>query len=158
MADAGGPMPRRKWLLHGLQASIAATLAAVFYPVVRFVRPREATHSGALEVVAPYRVNELKPDAQGRWPPPFNFGGKPCLVIRTPDGEVKAFCAVCTHLECTVEFRPAKADIFCNCHDGVYNLNGRNVSGPPPRPLQEYKVTLRGKTPGQEEIIVSQTA
>jgi cytochrome b6-f complex iron-sulfur subunit len=157
MADAPGPMPRRKWLLHGLQASIAATLAAILYPVVRFVRPRAATNSGALEVVAPYRVNDLKPDAQGRWPPPFDFGGQPCLVIRTPDGEVRAFNAVCTHLQCTVEYRPAKADIFCNCHDGVYNLNGRNVSGPPPRPLEEYKVTLRG-TPGQEEIIVSRNA
>ena len=156
MADVPGPMPRRKWLLRGLQASIAATLGAILYPVIRFVRPRAATNSGALEVVAPYRVNELKPNAQGRWPPPFNFGGQPCLVIRAPDGEVRAFNAVCTHLQCTVEFRPAKADIFCNCHDGVYNLNGRNVSGPPPRPLEEYKVTLRG-TPGQEEIIVSRT-
>jgi len=27
-----------------------------------------------------------------------------------------------------VEFRPAKADIFCNAHDGSTNLNGRNVS------------------------------
>jgi cytochrome b6-f complex iron-sulfur subunit len=150
-------MPRRKWLLHGLQASIAATLAAILYPVIRFVRPRAATTSGAMEVVAPYRVNELKPDGQGRWPPPFNFGGQPCLVIRTSDGKVKAFSAVCTHLQCTVEYRPEKADIFCNCHDGVYNLNGRNVSGPPPRPLEEYKVTLRG-TAGQEEIVVSRTA
>ncbi|MFZ1934861.1 MAG: ubiquinol-cytochrome c reductase iron-sulfur subunit [Thermoguttaceae bacterium] len=156
MADAPRPIPRRNWLLHGLEVSIAATLAAILYPVIRFVRPRAATNSGALEAEAPYRVNELKPDAQGRWPPPFNFGGKPCLVIRTPDGKVRAFCAVCTHLECTVEFRAAKADIFCNCHDGVYNLNGRNVSGPPPRPLEEYKVTLRG-TPGQEKVFVSRT-
>jgi hypothetical protein len=36
-------------------------------------------------------------------------------------------------------------------------LNGHNVSGPPPRPLEMYKVTLRGK-PGQEEIIVSRSA
>ena len=90
--------------MHGLQASVAATLAAIFYPVVRFLRPRAATSSGALEVVAPYRVNELKADAQGHWPPPFNFGGKPCLVIRTPEGEVRAFNAVCTHVECTVEY------------------------------------------------------
>jgi len=124
----------RNWLLHGLQAGIAATLAAVVYPVVRFVRPRPATNSGALEIVAPYRVNELRVDAEGHWPPPFNFGGQPCLIIRTEDGEVRAFNAVCTHLECTVEFRPLKADIFCNCHNGIYNLNGRNVSGPPPRP------------------------
>ncbi len=156
MAGTPRPIPRRNWLLHGLQASIAATLAAILYPVVRFVRPRPATSSGALEVVAPCRVNDLKLDAQGHWPPPFNFGGKPCLVIRTPEGKVRAFNAVCTHLECTVDFREAQQDIFCNCHNGVYDLNGHNVSGPPPRPLQEYKVTLRGKL-GQEEIVVSRT-
>ena len=157
MVETLGPIPRRNWLLHGLQVSVAATLAAIFYPVASFLRPRSATSSGALEVVAPYKVNELKTDAQGHWPPPFNFGGKPCLVVRTPEGEVRAFNAVCTHVECTVEFREGQADIFCNCHNGVYDLNGHNVSGPPPRPLEMYKVTLRGK-PGQEEIIVSRSA
>ena len=157
MAEALRPFPRRSWLLHALQISVAATLAAIFYPVVRFLWPRPATSSGALEVAAPYKVNELKTDAEGHWPPPFNFGGKPCLVIRTPDGEVRAFNAVCTHVECTVEFREGPADIFCNCHNGVYDLSGHNVSGPPPRPLEAYKVTFRGK-PGQEEIIVSRSA
>jgi cytochrome b6-f complex iron-sulfur subunit len=154
MPQAHGPLPRRNWLLHGLEASVAATAAAILYPVVRFLRPRAATSSGSFELVAPYKVNELKADAEGRWPAPFDFAGKPCLIVRTPDGEIKAFDAVCTHLECTVEYREGKADIFCNCHNGVYDLNGRNVSGPPPRPLEVYKVTLRGK-PGQEEIIVS---
>jgi Rieske Fe-S protein len=162
-------LPRRRWLLHSLQASVAATLAALFYPVLRFVRPRAATSSGAPEIVAPYKVSQLKPDADGQWPAPFNFGGKPCLLILTSDGEkrlasgqkldkgdIRAFNAICTHLDCTVEYRRDRGDIFCNCHNGVYNLNGTNVSGPPPRPLEEYKVTLRdaGK-PGQEEIIVS---
>ena len=133
-----------------------ATLAAIFYPVVRFLWPREGTSSGAMEVVAPYRASELKPNAEGKWPSPFNFAGKPCVLIRTAEGEIRAFNAVCTHLDCTVEFRSAKQDIFCNCHNGVYDLNGKNVSGPPPRPLDEYKVTLRGKT-GEEEIIVSRT-
>jgi cytochrome b6-f complex iron-sulfur subunit len=156
MANVGGPLPRRRWLLGGLQVSVAATLAAIFYPVVRFLRPRAATSSGALEMIAPYKVSDLKTDAEGHWPPPFNFDGKPCLVIRTPEGEVRAFNAVCTHVECTVEYREAQADIFCNCHNGLYDLRGHNVSGPPPRPLQMYKVTLRGK-PGQEEIIVSRS-
>jgi cytochrome b6-f complex iron-sulfur subunit len=140
-------------------------LAAILYPVVRFVRPRPATKSGALEMVTQYRVNDLKRDAQGRWPPPFNFGGKPCLLIRTPDDEVRAFNAVCTHVQCTVEFLPAKGEIFCNCHNGVYDLNGHNVSGPPPRPLEMYKVTFRDKggnisphwKTGQEEIIVARS-
>ncbi|MHB1037215.1 MAG: QcrA and Rieske domain-containing protein [Pirellulales bacterium] len=152
------PFSRRIWLLGALEASIAATLAALFYPVVRFLWPREATSSGAPEIVAPFHANELRANPDGTWPAKFtfNFGGKPCLVIRTPDKKIRAFDAVCTHLDCTVEFRPQEADIFCNCHNGVYDLNGRNVSGPPPRPLLEYKVDLRGK-PGEEEIVVSRT-
>ena len=145
---------RRRWLLSCLQAAVATTLAAIFYPVVQFLKPREATRSGALEMVAPYRMDQLRPGADGHWPPPFNFGGKPCLLILV-DGEPRAFNAVCTHVQCTVEYRHAEGDIFCNCHNGVYNINGQNVSGPPPRPLEVYK-TIKGKgNPGQEEIIVS---
>jgi Rieske Fe-S protein len=135
---------------------MAATAGVIFYPVIRFLWPRKsAMVSGASEVVAPYRVNELRPDAEGKWPSPFEFDGKPCLVIKTLDGEVKAFNAICTHVDCTVEFKPeGEGEIYCACHNGVYDLNGRNVSGPPPRPLETYKVTLRGEE-GQEEIIVS---
>jgi cytochrome b6-f complex iron-sulfur subunit len=148
---------RRKWLLSCLQIGIAGTLAALFYPVVRFLKPRTATRSGAMEMIAPYRMDQLKPDAEGRWPPPFNFGGKPCLLI-VVDGQPRAFNAVCTHVQCTVEYRPAQKDIFCNCHNGQYDLNGRNVSGPPPRPLERYKAIKGRGSPGQEEIIVSRNA
>lgn len=145
---------RRTWLARILSAAVAATIGAILYPVARFLRPRKVTRSGALRVVAPYRVNQLRPDADGHWPPPFDFNGIPCLLIRTPDGEVRAFNAICTHTDCTVKFRAEKEDIFCSCHGGVYDTSGRNVSGPPPRPLTEFKVALRG-TPGQQEIIVS---
>jgi cytochrome b6-f complex iron-sulfur subunit len=148
---------RRGWLLTCLQSCIAVTFAALLYPVVRFLKPRKATQSGALVMVAPYRMDQLKPNAEGHWPPPFNFGGKPCLLILV-DGEPRAFNAVCTHVQCTVEYRPVEGDMFCNCHNGVYDINGRNVSGPPPRPLEMYK-TIKGKgDPGQEEIIVSKIA
>ncbi len=154
---------RRAWLLRGLTGAISATVVAVFYPVVWFLRPRRATVSGALEVVAPFKVSEL-PNAAGN---PFNFGGKPCLVVLTPEGanrrasgerlrldDVRAFNALCTHVDCTVRYRLDRADIFCNCHEGVYDLNGQNVAGPPPRPLEMYQVTLRGDL-GEEEIVVS---
>lgn len=163
MADASENLPRRNWLLRSLQGTMAATVVAIFYPVARFLRPHAATLSGALEIVAPFKVNQL-PNAPGN---PFNFGGKPCLVVLTPDGakrqsaseplrpdDVRAFNAVCTHVDCTVRYRAEKGDIFCSCHDGVYDLNGRNIAGPPPRPLETYKVTLRGDR-GQEEIVVS---
>ena len=146
---------RRTWLLSSLQAGVSVTVAAVFYPVVRFLWPRPTTSSGEMQVVAPYRAHELRPDAEGHWPAPFNFGGKPCLLISTSDGEIRAFNAICTHVDCTVDYRADQEDIFCNCHNGVYDLRGRPVSGPPPRRLEEYKVTLGAGNPGQEEIIVS---
>ena len=154
MTDTDDLVRRRHWLVRILGGGIFATFVALLYPVARFLRPREATVSGAMEIVAPYRMHELRPDAEGRAPAPFDFGGTPCLLVKMANNEVKAFNAICTHTDCTVEFRADKGDIFCACHNGVYNLDGQNVSGPPPRPLEEYEVALRGK-PGREEIIVS---
>jgi Rieske Fe-S protein len=148
------PADRRSWLTRVILGAFTITTGAILYPVAKFLKPRAVTSSGALEVVAPYRVNQLQPDANGEWPAPFDFGGKPCLVIRTPEGEVKAFNAICTHTDCTVKYRLDKGDIFCSCHAGVYDTNGRNVSGPPPRPLELYRVILRGDE-GKEEIIVT---
>jgi len=157
---------RRVWLLRSLKGAISATVIAVLYPVACFLRPRRATVAGAMEVVAPFTVNKLPGAADN----PFDFGGKPCLVVLAPSGlrrlksgeplrsgDVRAFNALCTHVDCTVEYRPDQADIFCNCHGGVYDLNGKNISGPPPRPLETYKVDLRGDpdNPGKQEIIVS---
>ena len=52
--------------------------------------------------------------------------------------------AVCTHLGCTVQYRGDLHDVWCACHNGMYAVNGRNISGPPPRPLETYEVILKG--------------
>jgi Rieske Fe-S protein len=41
-------------------------------------------------------------------------------------------------------------EIWCACHNGIYSIDGRNISGPPPRPLDVFDVHLRG-----DEIVVS---
>lgn len=143
----------RRGFLKLVLAGMAGTVGMLLYPVARFLQPLKKGGGGALEVVAPYRADELKLGADGKWPAPFNFGGRPCLLIKNKAGEVKAFDAVCTHVDCTVQFRPDKQDIFCNCHNGTYDLDGRNVAGPPPRPLTTLNVELRGE-PGKEEIVV----
>jgi cytochrome b6-f complex iron-sulfur subunit len=71
-------------------------------------------------------------------------------LLRTASGEFRAFEAVCTHLDCTVQFKKDLGVIWCACHNGKYDLNGRNISGPPPRPLNPYKVIVQG-----EEVFVS---
>jgi cytochrome b6-f complex iron-sulfur subunit len=162
---------RRGWLLAALSGWIAITLGIIAFPVVQFLRPRKVTRSGELDAVVD-QLDQLRAKLlRGEWPAPFDFGGKPCLLVITPDGaerlrqgkkleptDLRAFNAICTHTDCTVEFRLQQGDIFCNCHNGRYNLDGKNVSGPPPRPLERYKVAVRANpTTGQEEIVVSRT-
>jgi cytochrome b6-f complex iron-sulfur subunit len=52
-----------------------------------------------------------------------------------------------------VQFRDATQQIWCACHNGTYDLNGKVVSGPPPAPLEEYAVKVRG-----DEVVISRRA
>jgi Rieske Fe-S protein len=85
--------------------------------------------------------------------PILSFGRKPVILIRTDGGEFRAFTATCTHLDCIVQYRTDLQQIWCACHNGLYDTRGRNISGPPPRPLEEYAVNVIG-----DEIMVSQIA
>jgi Rieske Fe-S protein len=77
------------------------------------------------------------------------FGNRPGLLLRTASGDYRAMSATCTHLSCTVQFRDDMQQVWCACHNGHYDLNGRNIAGPPPRPLELYEVQVRG-----EEVFV----
>lgn len=138
---------RRRFLDFLLGTSVVATLGAIVYPIIRFMSPPKIVESTENSVVAG-RLNEF-PVNSGKI---FKFGSKPGILVRTDSGELKAFSAVCTHLDCIVQYRPDAKDIWCACHNGQYNLNGQNVGGPPPRPLEEFKVNTRG-----DEIVVSKT-
>jgi nitrite reductase/ring-hydroxylating ferredoxin subunit len=42
-----------------------------------------------------------------------------------------------------VQYQPESNRLFCACHDGVYDVKtGQAVSGPPPKPLKTFKVTV----------------
>jgi len=130
---------RRKFLDYLLGSSAVATLGAIFYPIFKFMVPPEVVEAQQNSVVA--AKNAEVANNTGKI---FKFGSKPGIVIRTETGEVKAFSASCTHLDCIVQYDPAKKSIICACHNGVYDLTGKNVSGPPPRPLEEFTVNVKG--------------
>lgn len=136
---------RRSILNILLGSGAAATLAAILYPIFRFMIPPRIVESSASSTVAT-KVADIKPN-EGKI---FKFGNKPAILIQSAQGEYRAFSAICTHLDCTVQYRSDEKLIWCACHNGRYDLNGRNISGPPPRPLEEFRVNLRG-----DEIIVS---
>lgn len=61
----------------------------------------------------------------------------------TEDGESFAVLSnVCTHLGCRTHWDSGKNAYFCPCHAGVFDKEGRVVSGPPPRPLDRYEVKI----------------
>ena len=136
---------RRKFLELLLGSSMAASLVSILYPILQFVLPPRAAELDADTVVAA-KVDELGLNAAKI----FRFGNRPGLLVRLSDGSYRAFSAICTHLNCTAQYRNKESDIWCACHNGVYDLQGRNVSGPPPRPLEVYDVHVRG-----EEIVVA---
>jgi cytochrome b6-f complex iron-sulfur subunit len=131
------------WLLG---TSAGGFLAAVFYPVVRYVIPPEVPESAVNSVTLAFRADEV-PTNTGRI---FRFGTRPGLILKTPSGELRAFSARCTHLDCTVQYREDLSHIWCACHNGHFDLNGRNIAGPPPEPLPAYDVNVRG-----DQIVVS---
>ncbi|HEX9670706.1 MAG TPA: Rieske (2Fe-2S) protein, partial [Thermoanaerobaculia bacterium] len=86
------------------------------------------------------------------------FGAEPVIVLRVADTDFRAFAATCTHLDCVVEYRKDQQVIWCNCHNGQYDLTGRNVAGPPPRPLAAYRVHLVAGQGGGPATLVVQKA
>lgn len=139
---------RRRLLDLLLSGSVVAFLAAVFYPVVRYLTPPPIREDVATTAIAA-KVTEIKPNA-GKV---FRFGTKPGIVVRLQSGEWRAFSAVCTHLQCTVQYRDDLERIWCPCHNGQFDLTGRNVSGPPPKPLEAFDVIVKG-----DDVVVSRRA
>jgi len=138
-------MTRRNFLQALLKGGALALLGAAFYPVVRYLSPPKGTEASVSSVVAA-KAGELAANAAKI----FRFGNRPGILINTPQSELKAFSAVCTHLNCTVQYDSSDSIIWCACHNGKYDLNGQVISGPPPRPLEAFQVNVRG-----DDIIVS---
>ena len=67
-------------------------------------------------------------------------------IVRTGTSTYIGLSPVCTHAGCTVNFDSTGKEFVCPCHGGVYDINGKVVSGPPPAPLAQYQITVSGNT------------
>jgi cytochrome b6-f complex iron-sulfur subunit len=140
---------RRGFINWWLGGSAAAFLISVLYPIARYLVPPRAGESSAASVTLSIKPEDVRPNT-GQI---FKFGNRPAILVRTPAGELRAFSAVCTHLNCTVQYRADLSHIWCACHNGHFDLNGQNIAGPPPRPLDAFVVNARGHA-----IVVSKGA
>lgn len=137
---------RRDFLNWFLGTTAGAFIVSVLYPLSRYLIPPKVEESTSRTVTLALKPQEIKANS-GQI---FRFGSQPAILVNTSSGELKAFSAACTHLACIVQYRSDLNQIWCACHNGHFDLNGKNVEGPPPKPLEEYAVNVRG-----DQIVVS---
>ncbi len=144
------PVGRKQFLKMVLGVFSLSWAGMALYPIYRYLASgnSDATSSESnVSSVTVCKVAEL-PVNTGK---NFQFGSSPAIVIHAQDGSFHAFNAVCTHLGCTVQYRSDKSLIWCACHGGCYNPDtGKNVSGPPPKPLSALAVKVEN-----DSIVVS---
>jgi len=138
--EPGETATRRAFLVAAGAAGLAYT-AALAYPIYRYLASPEEMALSATAVTE-VTLKDAQKLAKGSVLM-FKFGSAPAMLIHHEDGKWVAMTAVCTHLGCTVQYEPQANRIHCACHGGVYNPEtGANVSGPPPKPLKLFKVTV----------------
>lgn len=66
------------------------------------------------------------------------------ILIRARDGNFYAYGQKCTHLSCPVYYSKPNDRLECPCHEGGFDVHdGRNLYGPPPRPLDRIEIEER---------------
>ena len=136
---------RRKFLNYILGGSLLGWITSVIYPIFSYLKPPKIPEAN---------VNFVKAGIASEFPQNngtiIKFGRIPVILIKIDDKTFHAFSATCTHLDCIVQYRADTKQIWCACHNGIFDLHGRNVSGPPPKSLEEYETNIIN-----DEIIIT---
>ena len=62
-------------------------------------------------------------------------------VYKDEEGEITALIPVCTHAGCIVNFNAAEKSWDCPCHGGRFNLQGKVLTGPPRKDLEQINIS-----------------
>lgn len=118
------------------------SVAYLFSPGLQTRKDSDTIDLGPLEnypIGVPTRFNFTRTKVNGWERTSVNYG---LFVLRKREGEVRVFSDICTHLGCRVNWRPDVQHYISPCHDGHFDIMGKNVSGPPPRPLDEFNTRI----------------
>jgi cytochrome b6-f complex iron-sulfur subunit len=138
---AGSPgvpekMTRRGLMNAALGGSLLAWIAAVLFPILKYLTPPKDAGGASKLTLDDAQKQELA----GKGLLIARMGTDRVLMFKDPDGKLRALSAKCTHEGCTVQYAASEAIISCACHNGRFTLDGRVISGPPPRPLTPFVV------------------
>ena len=124
---------RRSFLNGFLTFGFLGLVGSIFYPIKKFLL-KGMEYKDPPSWLVP--KDEVMQGIESAGFYIFLYGRKEAIVFRDPNsGKLKSFIAICTHAYCTVRYVPTEKYIHCACHNGYYDLDGKVIKGPPPRPL-----------------------
>ncbi len=127
-------------VVGGLIGAVIAlpSIAYLLSPAMQEQTDTDSIDLGPLEncpIGIPTRFEMTHTSVNGWERTATNYG---LFVVRTSDNEVRVFSDICTHLGCRVSWHADQEHYISPCHNGHFDKLGNVVSGPPPRPLDEY--------------------
>ncbi len=109
-------------------------MGELIFGTLAFLWPRKRESKGEKVLIAgkvsDFKVNEV-----------VYFRKERVFIEKTDEGFL-AFSAVCTHLNCVVHWNEILKKFECPCHGAKFNRYGEVLEGPPPRPLDLYKIQI----------------
>ncbi len=134
-SDAG--KGRRSFLARiAMGAGLAAGYGTGALYAFRFLVPgKEKAEYRRLLVTS---LADLPPGASKEFK---DLTGRKIILVNSDKG-LKALSTTCTHLGCQTYWEPKNTRFFCPCHEAVFDVEGKVVSGPPPRPLDTFDVEV----------------
>lgn len=146
MSDTSSSMSRRSFIkatmatiggLIGMLIGIPS-VAYLLSPSLRAEEDADSIALGSLDnypIGLPTRFDFTRTKVNGWERTSVNYG---LYVVRKSENEVRVFSDICTHLGCRVTWHPEIEHYVSPCHDGHFDIEGSVISGPPPRPLDEF--------------------
>lgn len=149
MEENGKRVTRRKFLEAGIGVISGAitiglggiALTSIGAPAVTNKREGKWVEAGNASEIADGQFHKVSIvyDAKDGW---LEGKVKQLVYVKVSGEGVFALSATCTHLGCNVIFDEQTGNFNCPCHSGIYDATGKNISGPPPRPLAKLDAKI----------------
>jgi cytochrome b6-f complex iron-sulfur subunit len=125
---------RRRLIGYAWIGAGAIVLGELIAGTLAFLWPRKEKEKGEKIFIAG-KMNDFKVGDV------VYFRKERTFLERTGVGFI-AFSAICTHLRCVVNWNEMEKKFECPCHGAKFGRHGEVLEGPPPRPLDLYKLQI----------------
>ncbi len=67
-------------------------------------------------------------------------------IVKDQSSKITAFGPQCTHLGCAYHWEQEARQFLCPCHTSIFSIEGKVITGPAPRPLDQFDTRVeKGK-------------